>query len=87
MKVKGVDPKASGLPKELERVKTSMGRAKQIADKALAPKVNVDAAKRFIRGGLYESKEGTSSTNGSTSSASYDTQPPAFKKQRLDNTH
>ncbi|KAI9565495.1 hypothetical protein GHT06_009287 [Daphnia sinensis] len=58
MKTQGVDPKTNGLPKELERVKNVIGRAKQIADKALAPKLNVSAAKRFIRGGLWESKDG-----------------------------
>lgn len=87
MKAKGADPKANGLPKELERVKTAVGRAKQIADKALAPKVNVEAAKRFIRSGLYDSREGPSSSNGPASSSSDSPAlPPANKRLRFDDS-
>lgn len=57
MKTRGLDPKEHGIPKELDRVKEVMGRAKQISDKALAPKLNIPAAKRFIRGGLWEANE------------------------------
>ena len=61
MKTRGIDPKAHGLLKELERVKDAVTRTKQISDRELAPKVNVAAAKRFIRQGLWEpSKDGQS---------------------------
>lgn len=59
MKTIGVDPKSHGLLKELERVKGVVGRTKQIADKAFAPKVDVSAAKRFIHSGLWEPKDKT----------------------------
>merc|ERR1712071_519119 len=51
MKANGNDPKANGMLEELERVKDAVTRAKQIADRELAPKVDVSAAKRFIRQG------------------------------------
>ncbi|XP_046635392.1 nuclear nucleic acid-binding protein C1D-like isoform X2 [Daphnia pulicaria] len=57
MKTRGVDPKTNGLPRELERVKSAIGRSKKIVDRALAPKVDISAAKRFIRGGLWEPKD------------------------------
>lgn len=67
MKTKGLDPKAHGLPKELERIKDAVTRAKQISDKDLAPKVNISAAKRFIRQGLWEPSKDTAENKDSTS--------------------
>ena len=86
MKTKGVDPRVNGLPKELERVKDVVSRAKQIADRALAPKVDVSAARRFIRGGLWEPKDGDQKEDSSSNSqlSKHDAQPPPNKRIRFD---
>jgi len=77
MKTKGIDPKAHGMLKELERVKDAVTRAKQIADRELAPKVDISAAKRFIRQGLWEpSKDDQSGKKDSTTSLSTDEPSP-----------
>lgn len=85
MKTKGIDPKAHGLTKELERVKDVVTRAKQIADRALAPKVDKSAAKRFIRSGLWEPKESESTETLKESSQVVNedaTKPPPSKRQK-----
>lgn len=87
MKTQGVDPKTNGLPKELERVKNVIGRTKQIADKALAPKLDVIAAKRFIRGGLWESKDGEKKDDANLDSQVREEdviKPPPNKRIRFD---
>lgn len=86
MKTRGIDPKANGLPRELERVKEAISRAKQIADRELAPKVDVAAAKRFIRSGLWgaigdETPTTSQSTDQEKSADKF--MPPASKKPRL----
>ena len=80
MKAKGVDPKANGLLKELERVKSVVARTKQIADRALAPKVDVPAAKRFIQSGLWEPKEKSSSQDDTV------VKPPPSKRHKFDDS-
>ncbi len=87
MKAKGVDPKENGLLKELERVKNAIGRAKQISDKALAPKLDIPAVKRFVTSGLGGVKEdGKDVANQEkTKETSYDKiVPPAAKRIKLD---
>lgn len=87
MKTQGADPKTNGLPKELERVKNVIGRAKQIADKAFAPKVDVGAAKRFIHGGLWEPKDGEKKDAPSVKSQGRGEdvpKPPPNKRIRFD---
>ena len=90
MKTKGLDPTEHGLLKELGRVKEAMGRAKQIGDKPLAPRVNIAASRRFIRGALWEAKgtdneSGTSNISSSSLNES-DYGPSAAKKLRTDST-
>ena len=86
MKANGNDPKANGMLEELERVKDAVTRAKQIADRELAPKVDVSAAKRFIRQGLWEpSKDGQSGKQDCTSSPNTDEASPP-KKMCTDNS-
>lgn len=54
----GEDPTKHRIKSENERLKKSMIRAKQINDKnTLMPRVNKDAAKRFVRNGLWEPKD------------------------------
>lgn len=86
MKAKGVDPKENGLPKELQRVKNAIGRAKQISDKALAPKLDVPAVKRFVTSGLGGVKpDGRDVANQEKNEISNDKiVPPAPKRIKLD---
>jgi exosome complex protein LRP1 len=43
-----------GIKNELTRIKEVMLKEKQIHDKKFRPLVNQEAAKRFVRGGLYD---------------------------------
>ena len=36
-----------------DRIRSYMGRVKEIEDKAKAPKINKDASKRFVRNALW----------------------------------
>ena len=85
MKTRGIDPKTNGLPRELERVKSAIGRSKEIVDKALAPKVDVSAAKRFIRGGLWEPID-SEQREGSNQEKNDVSKPPPNKRIRFDDT-
>lgn len=86
MNTQGIDPKAHGMPKELDRVKEAVTRTKQIADRDLAPKVDVSAAKRFIRQGLWEPpKDDKSGKIGSTNPSNMD-EPSPPKKLCTDKT-
>lgn len=58
LKAEGIDPTNHRIRSENERLKKAMIRAKQIAErKTLMPHINKDAAKRFIRSGLWEPKQ------------------------------
>jgi hypothetical protein len=84
MKTRGVPPKTNGLPRELERVKSAIGRSKEIVNRALlAPKVYISAAKRFIRGGLWEPKD-SEQREGSNQEKSDVFKPPPNKRIRFD---
>lgn len=83
MNARGNDPKSLGLSKELDRVKEAMARSKQIADKVLAPKVDVAAAKRFIRSGLWEAKEDKETQQ--TSSTTQEDEGPSPNKRLCSN--
>lgn len=84
MKTKGVDPKTNGLPKELQRIKTALDRAKQISDKALAPKLNASAAQRFVRSGLWEPKNKDDASAATENAGTDQVRPPSHKRPRLD---
>ncbi|XP_013776426.1 nuclear nucleic acid-binding protein C1D-like [Limulus polyphemus] len=50
----GVNPKEHAVKQELDRIKGYMNRAKEIADKEKAPKLNTDVAQRFVRSSLWD---------------------------------
>lgn len=53
----GIDPTKHQIKNENDRLKKSMERAKQINDKnTLMPRVDKNAAQRFIRNSLWEPK-------------------------------
>ncbi|XP_075721927.1 ribosomal RNA processing 47 isoform X1 [Rhipicephalus microplus] len=68
----GEDPKQHSVRQELDRVKEYMTRAKQIADKAKAPKLVAGAAQRFVRNALWTATDG----------GQKDDQEPPRKKRR-----
>ncbi|KAH6925131.1 hypothetical protein HPB50_001177 [Hyalomma asiaticum] len=68
----GEDPKQHSVRRELDRVKEYMTRAKQIADKAKAPKLVAGAAQRFVRNALWTP----------TDDSQKDGQEPPRKKRR-----
>jgi len=58
LQIVGIDPSNHRIRSENERLKKAMVRAKQINDKnTLMPRVNKDAAKRFMRNSLWELKQ------------------------------
>ncbi|KAL3874273.1 hypothetical protein ACJMK2_037313 [Sinanodonta woodiana] len=50
----GVNPKDHGIKQELDRIRSYMNRVKEIQDKALAPKLDVKATKRFVKSALWK---------------------------------
>lgn len=53
----GENPKEAGVTNELERVKKSMLRLKEIQDKAKRVPVDGQAAKRLVKGSLWQAKD------------------------------
>ena len=57
LRAEGIDPTKHRIKSENDRLKKSMVRSKQIEDRnTLMPRLNKDAAKRFVRNGLWEIK-------------------------------
>ncbi|XP_076753125.1 nuclear nucleic acid-binding protein C1D [Xylocopa sonorina] len=53
----GIDPAKHRIKLENDRLKKCMARAKQINDRnTLMPRINKNAAQRFVRSGLWEMK-------------------------------
>ncbi|XP_043501905.1 nuclear nucleic acid-binding protein C1D-like [Polistes fuscatus] len=66
LRTKGIDPSKHRIKNENDRLKRSMLRAKQIEDKkTLMPRINKNAAQRFIRNSLWESKVNDKDNNTS----------------------
>ncbi|XP_040579611.1 nuclear nucleic acid-binding protein C1D [Lepeophtheirus salmonis] len=57
LRTKGVNPKDTQLKAELDRIKLGMLRLKEIKDKARRGKINLPAAKRFIKAGIHHPAE------------------------------
>jgi len=61
LRAEGIDPMTHQIKNENERLKQSMMRSQQIKDKkTIMPRINVNAAKRFIRNGLWTPNDGQS---------------------------
>lgn len=54
LRTQGVDPKDHGVKNELDRVRSYMTRAKQVHDRKQMPRVDQEAAERFVTSGLWE---------------------------------
>lgn len=59
LKTKGENPKETGVKVELDRVKNAMMRLKEIQDKAKRNPVDGQAAKRLVKGSLWQPKKRT----------------------------
>ncbi|GAB1599829.1 nuclear nucleic acid-binding protein C1D-like [Argonauta hians] len=85
LNTRGLEPLGKGVKTELDRVRTYMNRVKEIEDKAKAPKVNSDAAKRFVRNALWQSahkKSHASSSKGVNRDTPDEEEPPMKKKKK-----
>ncbi|XP_054014716.1 nuclear nucleic acid-binding protein C1D-like [Hylaeus anthracinus] len=57
LRVEGIDPTKHRIKSENDRLKKSMTRAKQIEDRnTLMPRINKDAAQKFVRNGLWDAR-------------------------------
>lgn len=54
LRIQGIDPMTHPIKDELQRVKAAMLKWQQVKDRDKRPTVNVEAAKRFVRSGLYD---------------------------------
>lgn len=54
LRIQGVDPTKHPIKDELQRIKLVMMKWQEVKDREKRPTVDVDAAKRFIKSGLYE---------------------------------
>merc|ERR1712080_325014 len=57
LKTKGENPKEAGVLAEIERVKKSMMRLKEIQEKSKRIPVDSQAAKRLVKGSLWQPKD------------------------------
>ncbi|KAK3927542.1 Nuclear nucleic acid-binding protein C1D [Frankliniella fusca] len=54
LRTQGVDPLNHSVKNELDRVRSYMTRAKQVHEKQSMPRVDKEAAERFVTSGLWE---------------------------------
>uniref|UniRef100_A0AAY4DF84 Nuclear nucleic acid-binding protein C1D n=1 Tax=Denticeps clupeoides TaxID=299321 RepID=A0AAY4DF84_9TELE len=53
----GINPKDHGIKHELERIRKSMNRVKEISDKKKAARLDKEAASRFLRNAMWDAEE------------------------------
>lgn len=54
LRIQGVDPTKHPIKDELQRIKVVMMKWQEVKDRDKRPTVDIDAAKRFIKSGLYD---------------------------------
>lgn len=59
LRIQGVDPTKHPIKDELQRIKAVMLKWQEVKDKEKRPVVDVEAAKRFIKSGLYDPYKAT----------------------------
>ncbi|XP_028166079.1 nuclear nucleic acid-binding protein C1D-like [Ostrinia nubilalis] len=59
LRIQGIDPSKHPIKDELQRIKTVMMKWQEVKDKEKRPTVNIEAAKRFVRSGLYDPYKAT----------------------------
>ena len=63
LRTQGKNPKESGVKAELDRVKNSMLRLKEVQDKSKRNPVDAQAAKRLVKGSLWTPKDSNKRLN------------------------
>lgn len=59
LRIKGVDPVKHPVKNELQRIKATMVKWQEVKDIEKRPTVDIEAAKRFVRSGLYDPYKAT----------------------------
>lgn len=59
LRIQGVDPTKHPIKDELQRVKATMVKWQEVKDREKRPTVDIEAAKRFVRSGLYDPYKAT----------------------------
>ncbi|XP_047997498.1 nuclear nucleic acid-binding protein C1D-like [Leguminivora glycinivorella] len=54
LRIQGVDPMKHPIRDELQRIKATMVKWQEVKDRDKRPTVDLEAAKRFVRSGLYD---------------------------------
>ncbi|XP_063385439.1 nuclear nucleic acid-binding protein C1D-like [Cydia fagiglandana] len=54
LRIQGVDPTKHPIRDELQRIKATMVKWQEVKDRDKRPTVDIEAAKRFVRSGLYD---------------------------------
>lgn len=63
LRMQGIDPMTHPIKDELQRIKAAMLKWQQAKDRDKRPIVNIEAAKRFVRSGLYDPSKPTAKQN------------------------
>jgi len=61
--MQGIDPKNHPIKQELNRIQTYMARVEEIKNRKNAPKLNKQAAKRFVRNAMFDSEQKNAQNN------------------------
>lgn len=59
LRIQGVDPMKHPIKDELQRIKAAMVKWQEVKDREKRPTVDIEAAKRFVRSGLYDPYKAT----------------------------
>lgn len=54
LRIQGVDPNKHPIKDELQRIKATMLKWQEVKDRDKRPTVDIEAAKRFVRSGIYD---------------------------------
>lgn len=63
LRIQGIDPTKHQIKDELQKIKFAMLKWQEAKDREKRPTVDLGAAKRFIRSGLYDPYKGTARPN------------------------
>ncbi|KAG6461234.1 nuclear nucleic acid-binding protein C1D [Manduca sexta] len=59
LRIQGIDPTKHPIKDELQRIKAVMTKWQEVKDREKRPTVDIEAAKRFVRSGLYDPYKAT----------------------------
>ncbi|XP_037072753.1 nuclear nucleic acid-binding protein C1D-like [Pollicipes pollicipes] len=82
LRTRGEDAREHGIKGELDRLKTSMLRVKDVVDRAKAMRVDQPAAKRMVSKSLWQAKDRTRPTPGDGKRQTGDKPEPSAKRKK-----